>query len=319
MKLTSVHAAPLAHFLEVADRGSLTAAAEALHITISSVSRQVARLEEDLGVQLFERDPRGMRLTEAGVFVREYATRAFLEAEDLRAELQGLQSLSNTTVHVSCSEGFAHDYLPYVMAGFHGLHPGVRFTLEVCSPAEATRAVRAGGADVALSFAMAAQEGIHVEYSEDAPVYALVSKRHALARRESVALKELMDYPLVLPTGANTIRQLFDIACGLEGLRTDAAMTSNSLAALNAYQRHGNAVTLCGSLSVRNRLRESQQVLIPIDSLPLQQRLMQVQSLAGRRLSPAVRAFVDYLVDDIRGRRRTVRGRRRKPRDSHRR
>ena len=309
MKLTSIHATPLAYFLEVAERGSLTLASQTLHVAISAISRQIARLEDELGVALFERNARGMRLTEAGALVREYATRVFLDADVLRAELRGLLSLANSSVRMACTDGFAHDYLPYAIAAFQTTHPGVRFMLDVCAPAEATRKVRAGEVDVALSFAIAAQEGIQVEYSEVAPIYALVSKAHPIASKPSVSLAELMAYPLVLLTSANTIRQLFDLVCGVQGLRPNIVMTSSSLTALNAYQHYGDVVGFCGSLSVRNRLSKAKQVLIPLDNPEMQQRLMQVQSMAGRRLSPAVRSFVDFLVSDIAGRRRKVRGR----------
>ena len=310
MKLTSIHALPLAYFLEVAERGSLTLASQTLHVAISAISRQIARLEDELGVALFERNARGMRLTEAGAVVREYATRAFLDADLMRAELRGLMSLANSSVRMACTDGFAHDYLPYAIAAFQAIHPGVRFMLDVCAPAEATRQVRVGEVDLALSFAIAAQEGIQVEYSEVAPIYALVAKTHPVALRHSIMLAELMAYPLILLTSANTIRQLFDLVCGLQGLRPHIVMTSSSLTALNAYQRYGDVVGFCGSLSVRNRLSKAKQVLVPLDDPEMQQRLMQVQSMAGRRLSPAVRTFVDFLVHDIAGRRRKVRARR---------
>jgi len=108
----------------------------------------------------------------------------------------------------------------------------------------------------------------------------------------------------VLPTGVNTIRQLFDLVCGLQGLRPKIVMTSTSLAALNAYQRCDDVVGFIGSLSVCTRLRETRQVSVPLTDPEMGQRLLQVQSMAGRRLSPAVRAFADHLVKDIIGRRR---------------
>ncbi len=310
MKLTSIHATPLAYFLAVAERGSLTQASQTLHVAISAISRQIARLEDELGVALFDRNARGMRLTEAGLVVREYAARAFLDADVLRAELQGLMSLSNSSVRMACTDGFAHDYLPYAIAAFQVSHPGVRFMLDVCAPAEATRKVRVGEVDLALTFAIAAQEGIQVEYSEVAPIYALVSKTHPIAQNQSVTLAALMAYPLVLLTGANTIRQLFDLVCGLQGLRPNIVLTSSSLTALNAYQHYGDVVGFCGSLSVRNRLGKAKQTLVSIEDLEMRQRLMQVQSMAGHHLSPAVRAFVDFLVKDIAGTRRKLRARR---------
>ena len=309
MKLTSIHATPLAYFLEVAERGSLTAASQTLHVAISAISRQVARLEGELGVALFERDARGMRLTDAGAVVREYANFAYLDAEAMRAELRGLQSLNDSRVRLACSDGFSHEYLPGVIAAFRQKHPGVRFTLDVSPPAEATRKVRAAEVDIALTFAIAAQHGVEVEHSEAAPVFALVQRQHPVAALKRVALSDLMAYPMVLPTSENTIRQLFDLVCGLKGLRPDIVLTSSSLAALRAYQRHANVVGFVGALSVRNVLRSARQVLVPLSDPEMGGRLVQVQSMAGRRLPPAVRAFTDQLVADIAGGRKAPRRR----------
>jgi DNA-binding transcriptional LysR family regulator len=309
MKLTSIHAIPLAYFLEVAERGSLTAASQTLHVAISAISRQVARLESELGVPLFERDARGMRLTEAGAVVRDYANFAYLDAEAMRAELRGIQSLSESSVRLACSEGFAYDYLPGAIASFRQRYPGVRFSLDVVGPAEATRKVRAAEVDAALTFAIAAQPGIQVEHSEPAPVFALVGRHHPVASLRSVALADLMQWPLALPTDVNTVRQLFDLVCGLQGLRPDIVFSSSSIVAVMAYQRHADVVRFVGELAVRNVLRSARQVLVPLTNPELHGRLVQVQAMAGRRLPPAVRAFVDHLIEDIVGRRKKVRRR----------
>ena len=308
MKLTSIHAVPLAYFLEVAERGSLSAASASLHVAVSAISRQVARLEAELGAPLFEREPRGMRLTEAGLVVQQYGRRAFLDAQTLQADLQGLLSVAHSTVRLACTDGFARDYMPYAMALFQRRYPGVSFSLEVCAPAAATRMVREGLADLALTFAIAAQEGIEVVYSEAAPVYAYVARKHPLAALKRASLKEVVAYPLALPSETNTIRQLFDLACGLEGLRPRILLSSNSLSALVGYQAYADAVYLTGSLAVRNNLRAERRVLVPIASRAMQQRALQIQTMAGRHLPPAVRAFAEWLEEDIAGRRRAVPG-----------
>ena len=307
MKLTSIHATPLAYFLEVAERGSLTAASQTLHVAISAISRQVARLEEELGVPLFERDARGMRLTEAGEVVREYAKFAYLDAEAMRSELRGLQTLSDSSVRVACTEGFAYDYLPGVIASFRVRHPGVRFSLDVAGPSEATRRVRASEVDIALTFAMAAQPRIQVEHSQAAPVYALVRRQHPVASLKSVALADLMKWPMALPTDITTVRQLFDLVCGVQGLRPDIVFTSSSITAVMAYQRHADVVRFVSELTMRDLLRSSRLVLVPLTDPEMEGRVVQVQSMAGRRLPAAVRAFADHLIADIAGRRKKSR------------
>lgn len=306
MKLTSIHAVPLAYFLEVAQTGSLTAASKTLHVAVSAISRQIARLEEELGVVLFDREPRGMRLTDAGRVVQQYGRRAFLDAETLQADLQGLMGLAHSKVRVACTEGFAREYVPTLIASFQRRYPGVTFALEVVTAAEATRMVRAGDVDIALTFAIADQAGIAVEYSEAAPIFACVSRNHPIAGMARVPLRELVMHPLVLPSEVHTLRQLFDLACSLEGLRPQVLLTSNSLSALVAYQNHVDVVYLTGSLAVRNTLRADRRVLVPIVGRAMQQRALQIQTMVGRHLPPAVRAFADALRQDAAERRRAV-------------
>lgn len=306
MKLTTIHAVPLAYFLEVAQSGSLSAASANLHVAVSAISRQVARLEADLGVTLFERESRGMRLTEAGRVVQQYGRRAFLEAQTLQAELQGAGNLDHSTVRIACTDGFARDYMPYTMALFQRRHPGVDFVLEVCAPDHATQMVRDGAVDIALAFVVAPQDGIEVLYSEIAPIYAYVDRKHPLAGLKRATLREVAAYPLVAPTPDNFVRRLFDLACGVEGLQPRILLTSNSLSALVGYQAYADVVYLTGSLAVRNNQRAERRVLVPIATSAMQQRALQLQAMAGRKLSPAVRAFAEFLIEDMGGRRRSV-------------
>jgi DNA-binding transcriptional LysR family regulator len=252
---------------------------------------------------LFERGARGMGLTEAGLVVREYANFAYLDAEAMRAELRGLQSLNDSSVRLACPEGFAYDYLPGVIAAFRQRYPGVRFSLDVATSAAASLKVRTAEVDVALTFAIAAQQGIQVEHSEAAPVFALVGRQHPVAALKRVALADLMQWPLALPTDVNTVRQLFDLVCGLQGLRPNIVFTSASVTAVMAYRRHADVVCFAGELSVQKLLRSARQVLVPLSNPEMRGRLVQVQSMAGRRLPPAMRAFVDYLIEDMVSRR----------------
>lgn len=304
MKLTTLRATPLVYFLEVANQGSVSAAARKLHVAVSAVSRQVSRLECELGVPLFYRNSQGMALTQAGHHVRQHARRATLDAEVLHTQLQSIQGVERSHIRLACTDGFAQDYLPSVIASFQLAHPGVGFSLEVCHPARASTLVYEGEADIALTFTIAPQEGIQVEYSEKAPIYAHVSDKHPLAAERCVDMREIVRHPVVLPSAPNIVRQLFDLCCGLEGLQPKTILTSNSLAALTGYLRYAEAVNFCGSLSVRNGLRAHRQVLVGITNPEMGQRALQVQTMAGRDLSPATQNFVQVLISDIRKRRR---------------
>ena len=115
----------LRYFLEVARSGSIAAAAGAQHVAASAVSRQIAKLEDELGIALFERQARGMALSDAGRQLAAYASAAALEAERVATEIRHRGEQGDVTVRLACTEGFAHRFLPQCMAEFKRLRPRV--------------------------------------------------------------------------------------------------------------------------------------------------------------------------------------------------
>ena len=103
------------YFLAVIDAGSLAAAGERLHIAPSAVSRQIALLEESVGVALFERRPRGMQLTAAGEALAEHARRTWLEQENILAELRGEGYPGAKVIRLVSTEGLSRYFLPRVL------------------------------------------------------------------------------------------------------------------------------------------------------------------------------------------------------------
>jgi DNA-binding transcriptional LysR family regulator len=292
----TLHGIALRYFVEVARTGSISDASARLHVAVSAISRQIAKLEDDLGAPLFERRPRGMALSEAGGRLLAFAQRSLLEAEHVMKEIGGLNALHGSLIKIASSEGFAADFLPAAMAAFQARFPGVDFTLSVVTPGEATRRVRDGDADLALTFSLAPEKGVKVEHTERAPVLALLRADHPLGSRAKLSLADVQPYPLVLPEPGTTIRQLIDIACALEGLLLEPALTSNNSGAMYRYAQKSGAVMFTGELSVRDRYRADGFVMIALSNPQLRQRNIQVQTMAGRELPASVRAFRDHLI-----------------------
>ncbi|MEU1947414.1 LysR substrate-binding domain-containing protein [Streptomyces sp. NPDC056697] len=289
----------LRYFLEVARTGSISVASEHLHVATSAISRQIAKLEQDVGAPLFERRPRGMVLSEAGEILTAYARRSALEAEQVLADVHGVEALHRSTVKLASSEGFARDFLPAAITAFREKHPGVRFRLNVTGPAAATRQVIAGTVDLAVTYSLGPEGGIKVEYSRQQSIYALMPDDHPLAYREYVELADLVEYPLALMDEGTTIRQLFDVCVALEGLSFEPALVSNYSGALQSFARLRGGVTLVGPLTVRRRLGADRLAIVPIRNPELSRRSMQIQSMARRALPAAVRAFLAHLIEQI--------------------
>src|SRR4051794_27310190 len=109
----------------VADRGSFTAAALDLDYTQSAVSRQGAAMETATGAALFERAPRGVRLTEAGRVLLGHAGAVLDEVEAGERDLAGLRSLSSGRVRLGAFATSVAALVPRAVAAFRGRHPSV--------------------------------------------------------------------------------------------------------------------------------------------------------------------------------------------------
>src|SRR5580658_2657966 len=121
----------LSVFHGIAKAGSVNAAARLLHTSQPAVSRELRTLEERLGVPLFDRLPRGMRLTEAGQVLLTYAERIFgLELEAERA-LRELADLEGGELAIGASNTLGTYLLPAFLAAFHTRYPKVSLDLEI--------------------------------------------------------------------------------------------------------------------------------------------------------------------------------------------
>jgi DNA-binding transcriptional LysR family regulator len=289
----------LRYFLEVARSGSLSKASERLFVAVSALSRQIAKLEEQMGTPLFERRPRGMVLTDAGRLLANHARRSALEEERVVDEIHGLSASGRATIRIAASEGVAPDFLPQVFAHFRKTHPLAHFQLDVSAPSIATQRVRDGTHDIAVCFSMAPEEDVQVHYAQRAPVYALMRRGHPLATRHVLSLADLLKWPLAMHNQGVTLRQLFDIACSLEGLVFEPVFVSNYHVALQSYVRRTDAITLTGYVTVRGRLKTDGLAAIALSNPELHQRTLQVQTMAGRTLPQPVIAFVDLLKQAI--------------------
>lgn len=289
---------PLRYFLEVARHGSVNQAAQRLHVAASAVSRQLGKLEDSLGVVLFERQARGMALTEAGARLLAHATEHDAQAVELVEQLQGLSAEEALRVRVACTEGFGPSFMPLVMSSFRQTHPEVRLQLLVAGPQEVSALVSRGEVDLALKYSMAPEKGLQVLHSAVAPIYAIMPAHHPLARQRSVSVADVLRYPLLFGASTTTGRQLFDLSCAVQGLRYVPAVESNFSSALLPLLS-GQDVALASYLTAARWVEAGLLAARPFDEVQLQQRRLQVLALEGREPSVLVRQFTQAMVSAI--------------------
>nr|WP_083259045.1 LysR family transcriptional regulator [Variovorax boronicumulans] len=283
------------YFLEVARVGSVTEAAVRLNVAPSAVSRQIGRIERELDTLLFERRARGMALNSAGELLAAHARRAWLDIERVTDDILALRGLRKGEVRVAATEGFAYEFLPALVAAFQARCPGIRFSLDMCVQREVARRVREGLVDLGVTVSLGSEHGLDVEIRHPSPVCAVMAPSHPLAERRQVSLAQVVHYPLALPAPTSTLRQLLNISCARQRLPLEAALTSDHLYPLVHYAAHGQAVTFCGELALRQQLENGTIVARALRDREMNERHFEVQSMAGRRLPDAARAFVEHL------------------------
>ena len=173
--------------------------------------------------------------------------------------------------------------------------------LHVTTPGDATRRVRDGEADLAVTYSLAPEEGIKVEYALRQPILALVPTGHPLAGHTELWISDLLPYPLGLMEQTTTIRQLFDICASLEDLTFQPVFVSNDSGALHAFARLRGGIILAGQLAVRGSGVGVDVVAIPVRNPELAERSVQIHPMARRVLPVAVQTFLTHLMERMDG------------------
>jgi DNA-binding transcriptional LysR family regulator len=289
------------YFLEVVRTGSIKEAAAKLNVAPSAVSRQVARLEREMDSLLFERHARGMVPNAAGELLAAHAKRAQQDNERVLNDISALRGLRSGFVRVVSAEGFAFDFIPTLIARFQEKYEGIRFHLEVCGRGDIPRRIRDGEADVGVTLSSVPEAGIQVELRHPSPILAVMSREHPLARQRQLSLSQVAAYPLALPLPNSSVRQLLDISCSRQGLQYRIAMSSNHADALVSFAGAAReCIAFYGELSIRTRLLARTLVAVPLRDREMNERFLEVETLAGRALSDAAKGFVRFLIEAIR-------------------
>jgi len=290
----------LRYFLEVVRCGSISEASVRLNVAGSAISRHIAQLEDLLGTSLFDRHARGMVPSAAGEVLAVHALKSTHDAERVIYDIQALQGMQRGRVRIAASEGFAMEFLPRLISDFIKQHPGIQFHLGVYPPAESTRRILQGDADIGVTMSRSPEKDIKIEHLQPSPVMAVMRHGHPLTRFKQISLSQLLAYPIALPEQDTTVRQLFDIVCSRQRLNIEPVLTSNYVSSLFGFLRHHqNGITISGEISIRYQAAREEVACVRLRDRGLDLRNIEVQTLMGRTLSRAAQAFLNHLKEEL--------------------
>lgn len=215
----------LRYFAAVAEAGSFSRAAAALHLTQPSLSRQVRLLEQELGQTLMERHGRGVVLTDAGAALLAHARGIFELAEKARTDMLDRQRNPRGRLTVALPPRVAHEITADLVERFHAQFPEAGITIMEGLSIRVREWLVAGRADVAIMFDPPPMPQIQQEVLLREPLV-LVSRRPL---PEKLRLADVVERRLVMPSGPNALRRLLEEHSSPRGYTLDLVAEVDSV------------------------------------------------------------------------------------------
>jgi len=273
-------------FVQVANAGTFTRAAEELHLAQSAVSQAIGRLEGELGFELLRRTSRGVELTEAGAAVFERAREIVAGADAIRSDLAALRGLLEGTVALGTMLPPGPIDLPGLLASFHAAHPGIAVRVLEGSAPDILGQLRRDDLDVAFTgvTADALDDGLAGEQMLAEELLLIAPPGRSSAR----ALAELTGAPFVGYRRGSALRYTVDRALRAAGASPQIVFESDELVSVRELVARG-----LGSSIVPRSTVDADGPQVTAVSIGLERPLTLVWR--ERRQPPAAAAFLEYV------------------------
>ena len=208
-----LHSRKLLYINEIARTGSIRKAAAKLNVASSAINRQIIELEDEIGAELFERLPRGLRLTSAGELYVEHIREVMKSYQRLETRVKALKMPDAGKVRIVTTVGLAAGPMPVLVAKFVAKHPRVKiFMRNDLGSATTLNPVSVGEVDIGIGLNIPASPGIRTLAVFDVPIGAVLPPGHPLTAQPQVSLGELLQERLVLVMKSLSLRDVIDFA-----------------------------------------------------------------------------------------------------------
>ena len=288
------HQLALRYVDAVARAGSIRKAAERLAITSTALNRRILAMEEELGVPLFERLPGGVRPSAAGELLVRHARDQFADMERVRSQIADLAGERRGHVAIVCGQACMQRLLPRVIGDYRRDHPAVTFSVRVCGRDGAEPALADLSADVAMVYEGQWGTGLQIVAESEQSVHLLCARSHPLAGRSAPRLRDCLEWPMALPTRANSIRPVLERAADRIGRTLEPAIESDNFDFLRRTLRDGRTVSFQVSVALP-REAEVEGLLrhAPLERRDVPAGRLLIGHLRGRTLPVAAARFLD--------------------------
>ena len=294
----------------VAREGSIRKAADKLAITSTALNRRILQIEDEIGQQLFERLPGGVRLNTAGEIFVQHIRSQFADLARVQSQIADLSGIRRGHVQIASGADALRRLLPETIAAYRAAHPAVSFDLARCYGEEAETRLFSLDADIALIFAPIRAAHVHVAATLRQQIQCVMPANHRLAGREQIKLRDLAGERLVLPTAQSGVRQLLDTGLLRRQVDMDVILESDSFEFMQNFLHFESSLFFqipiaIGSGGGRQGAGQADGfdpllVARPMDPADVAPGTLHICHLKGRVLPVAAAKFLDDIITTLR-------------------
>ena|SRR5690625_370011 len=284
------------YFIEVARREHVTDAAQALHVAQSAVSRQIFKLESELGVDLFIRKGRNVKLTSIGKIFLDHMEKALNVIEDAKQVVKEYTDPKRGTIHVGFSSSLATYILPTAISAFRKEYPDVNFELNQRSYYGLKDAIHKGDVNIALIAPVPTNEEKTdgtILFTER--IVALLPIGHPYAQKKTLNLNQLRDDTFVLFPQGFVLRDMIEKDCQHLGFKPKVSFEGEDIDAIKGLVSAGLGITIIPEITLVDNLPRS-TVVVPLIE-PNITRTVGMIVPTDRQLLPTEELFFNFLQD----------------------
>lgn len=274
----------LNYFFEAASLGSMRMASDKIGVAVSSISRQIAQLEQELGVALIERGRRSIKLTEAGRLTYDYHKQQLADREALINRLQDLREMRAGHIDLAVGEGFLGRSFTSIIETFQRRNPGITVSITAASTSDIVRMVLDDDAHIGMILSTTDEPRIRLRASAVQPLMVICAPDHPLAQRESLTLADLARHDVCLPPKGFRIRQVLNAAEKRAQVWLEPSLTTTSIHVMRETARAGRAVTVLPTIAVLAEIEDRSLVARPLRDDELEHSTISLIHRLGRQL-----------------------------------
>ncbi|HEY4067524.1 MAG TPA: LysR family transcriptional regulator [Burkholderiaceae bacterium] len=295
-----MHASVLKYFVEVARCGSVRKASENLYVAASAINRQIIKLEDELGGELFDRMPSGMRLNPAGERLLRHIQTTLHDFQVMRTELDALKGERTGHVKVASMDSLFVDFLPSAIEEFSEIYPAVTYTTASFQPMDVVAQLQSGRADVGLTFVGRLPAGIAAVALATLPAGVVMAAGHPLAEKPAISLAECARVPFIRSIGQSPIGSTMSREFAQFWDDVEPVITSSWTGMIKRLIIAGKGISFFSKIAFIDELKRGDVVWRPFDLPELNELKVGILVPSHRALPHVTQTFVGRMEKRLR-------------------